>query len=168
MTITSAIANSFKVEILQGGHNFNDSSGAPTGNAFKIALYASDSASLSKSTTAYAAPSDANAKPTSTHEVSQKTTDGGATATGYDAGGKALTASADPVLSTDTACVKFNDLSWTSASFTANGCLIFNDSATGDPAVCAVAFGSDKTVSSGTFTIQFPAADASNAIVRIA
>ena len=87
MTITSAIANSFKVEILQGGHNFNDSSGAPTGNTFKIALYASDSASLSKSTTAYAAPSDANAKPTSTHEVSQKTTDGGATATGYDAGG---------------------------------------------------------------------------------
>ena len=85
MAITSAICTSFKVELLKGVHNFT----ATTGNTFKIALYASDSASLSKSTTAYAAPSDANAKPTSTHEVSQKTTDGGATATGYDAGGKA-------------------------------------------------------------------------------
>ena len=65
MTITSAISNSFKVEILQGGHNFNDGSGAPTGNAFKIALFASDSAALSKSTTAYAAPSNVNAVPTS-------------------------------------------------------------------------------------------------------
>ena len=61
MAITSAIANSFKVEILQGGHNFNDGSGAPTGNTFKIALFSSNSASLSKSTTAYTAPSSANA-----------------------------------------------------------------------------------------------------------
>ena len=161
MTITSAICNSFKVEILQGGHNFNDSSGAPTGNTFKLALYSSNSASLSKSTTAYTAPADATADPTNTYEVTQ-------TSSGYTAGGKALTPSADPVLSGDTACVKFNDISWTSASFTARGCMIFNEDATGDPAVCVIDFGSDKTVTSGTFTIQFPTADASNAIIRIA
>ena len=162
MTITSAICNSFKVEILQGGHNFNDSSGAPTGNTFKIALYSSNSASLSKSTTAYTAPSDATADPTNTYEVTT-------TSSGYTGGGNTLVASADPVLSGDTACIKFNDTTWgSSASFTARGCLIFNDSATGDPAVCAIDFGSDKTVTSGTFTIQFPTADASNAILRIA
>ena len=165
MTITSAIANSFKVEILQGGHNFNDSSGAPTGNTFKIALYSSNSASLSKSTTAYTAPADATADPTNTYEVTQ-------TSSGYTAGGKSLTASADPVLSGDTACVKFNDISWTSASFTARGCLIYNSTAvtgfTTNRAVCAVNFGADKTVTSGTFTVQFPAQTAGNAIVQIA
>jgi len=164
MTITSAIANSFKVEILQGGHNFNDSSGAPTGNTFKLALYSSNSASLSKSTTAYTAPADATADPTNTYEVTQ-------TSSGY-AGGKSLTPSADPVLSGDTACVKFNDISWTSASFTARGCLIYNSTAvtgfTTNRAVCAVNFGADKTVTSGTFTVQFPAQTAGNAIVQIA
>ena len=161
MAITSAIANSFKVEILQGGHNFNDSSGAPTGNTFKLALYSSNSATLSKSTTAYAAPTSASADPTSTYEVTT-------TSSGYTAGGNTLTASADPVLSGDTACVKFNDTSWTSASFTARGCLIFNDSHSTDAAVCAIDFGGDKTATSGTFTIQFPAAAASTAIIRIA
>ena len=161
MAITSAIANSFKVEILQGGHNFNDASGAPTGNTFKLALYSSDSATLSKSTTAYAAPTSATADPTSTYEV---TTD----SSGYTGGGNTLTASADPVLSGDTACVKFNDTSWTSASFTARGCLIFNDSHATDASVCAIDFGGDKTATSGTFTIQFPAAGASTAIIRIA
>ena len=165
MTITSAIANSFKVEILQGGHNFNDASGAPTGNTFKIALYSSNSASLSKSTTAYTAPADATADPTNTYEVTQ-------TSSGYTAGGKSLTASADPVLSGDTACVKFADISWTSASFTARGCLIYNSTAvtgfTTNRAVCAVNFGADKTVTSGTFTVQFPAQTAGNAIVQIA
>ena len=73
-----------------------------------------------------------------------------------------------PTLSTDTAVCDFADVSWTSASFTANGCLIFNDSHSTDASVCAIAFGSDKTVTSGTFTIQFPTADASNAIIRIA
>ena len=160
MTITSAICNSFKVEILQGGHNFNDSSGAPTGNTFKLALYSSNSASLSKSTTAYTAPADATADPTNTYEVTQ-------TSSGYTAGGKALTPSADPVLSGDTACVKFNDISWTSASFTARGCLIYNSNAS-NKAVCAINFGSDKTVTSGTFTIQFPAQTAGNAIIQIA
>ena len=146
MAITSAVCNSFKTEVLTAVHNFTASSG----NTFNIALYTS-SATLNKSTTAYS----------STNEISN--TSGSA----YSAKGKALT-SVTPALSTDTACCDFSDISWTSASFTANGCLIFNDSATGDPAVCAIAFGGDKTVSSGTFTIQFPAADASNAILRIA
>ena len=166
MAITSAICNSFIVEILQGGHNFNDSSGAPTGNTFKIALYSSNSATLSKSTTAYTAPADGTADPTNTYEVTS-------TSSGYTTGGNTLSASADPVLSGDTACVKFADTSWgSSASFTARGCLIYNSTAitgfTTNRAVCAINFGSDKTVTSGTFTIQFPAQTAGNAIVQIA
>ena len=146
MAITSAICNSFKAEVLKAVHNFTASSG----NSFKLALYTS-SATLNKTTTAYA----------STNEISN--TSGSA----YSAGGSALT-SVTPVLSSDTAVCDFADLSFTSASFTANGCLIYNDTASGDPAVCAIAFGSDKTVTSGTFTIQFPTADADNAIIRIA
>ena len=146
MAITSAICNSFKQEVLQAIHNFTASSG----NTFNIALYTS-SATLGASTTAYSA----------TNEISN--TSGSA----YSAKGKALT-SVTPVLDSSTAVCDFGDISWTSASFTANGCLIFNDTATGDPAVCAVAFGGDKTVSSGTFTVQFPAAAVTTAIVRIA
>ena len=154
MAITSAICNSFKQEILVGTHNFTASSG----NSFKIALFTS-SATLSKSTTAYTAPADGSATPTNTHEVSS---DG----TGYTTGGNALT-STTPVLSGDTACCKFADTSISSASFTARGCLIYNSSAS-NKAVCAVNFGADKTVTSGTFTIQFPAQTAGNAIVQIA
>ena len=146
MTISSAVCNSFKQEILVGTHNFTTTSG----NDFKLAMYTS-SASLGAGTTAYA----------STNEITN--TAGSA----YSAKGKAST-SVSPALDGSTACCDFADISWTSASFTANGCLIFNDTVAGDPAVCVVAFGGDKTVSSGTFTIQFPAADASNAIVRIA
>ena len=146
MAITSAICNSFKTEILTAIHNFT----ASTGNTFNLALYTS-SATLSKSTTAYSA----------TNEITNTS------GTAYTAKGNALT-SVTPVLSTDTAVCDFADTSWTSASFTANGCLIFNDTATGDPACCAIAFGGDKTVSSGTFTIQFPTADSSDAIIRIA
>ena len=146
MAITSAVCNSFKTEVLQALHNFTASSG----NTFNLALYTS-SATLNKSTTAYS----------SSNEITNSS------GTAYTAKGKELT-SVTPALSTDTACCDFADISWTSASFTANGCLIFNDSATGDPAVCAIAFGGDKTVSSGTFTIQFPTADATNAILRIA
>ena len=146
MAITSEICNSFKVEILTGVHNFT----ASTGDTFNLALYTS-SATLDKDTTAY----------DSTNEITN--TSGSA----YSAKGQALT-SVTPALSTDTACCDFANISWTSASFTANGCLIFNDTAAGDPAVCAIAFGGDKTVTSGTFTIEFPAADASNAILRIA
>ena len=146
MAITSAICNSFKTEILTAVHNFT----ASTGNTFNLALY-TRSATLSKSTTAYSA----------TNEITNTS------GTAYTAKGNALT-SVTPVLSSDTAVCDFADTSWTSASFTANGCLIFNDSATGDPACCAIAFGGDKTVSSGTFTIQFPTADSSDAIIRIA
>ena len=145
MTIASAVCNSFKQQILVGTHNFTASSG----NAFKLALYTS-SASLGAGTTAYA----------TTNEISN--TSGSA----YTAGGKAIV-SVTPALSGSTAVCDFADISFTSASFTANGCLIYNDTQS-DKAVCVVAFGSDKTVSSGTFTIQFPAADANNAIVRIA
>ena len=146
MAISSAICNTFKTEILTAVHNFT----ASTGNSFKLALYTS-SASMGAATTAYA----------TTNEIAN--TSGSA----YTAGGKALT-SVTPVLDGSTACCDFADISFTSASFTANGCLIYNDTASGDPGVCVVAFGGDKTVSSGTFTIQFPAADESNAIVRIA
>ena len=145
MAITSAICNSFKQEVLQAIHNFTASSG----NTFNLALYTS-SATLNKSTTAYS----------SSNEISN--TSGSA----YSAKGKALT-SVTPALSTDTACCDFADVSWTSASFTANGCLIFNDSHSSDAAVCAIAFGGDKTVSSGTFTIQFPTNDATSAILRL-
>ena len=146
MAITSAICNSFKTEVLQALHNFTASSG----NSFKLALYTS-SATLNKSTTAYS----------TSNEISN--TSGSA----YSAGGATLT-SITPVADSTTAVCDFNDVSYTSASFTANGCLIYNDSASGDPACAVIAFGGDKTVSSGTFTIQFPAADASNAIIRLA
>ena len=145
MAISSAICNSFKQEILVGTHNFTASSG----NAFKLALYQSD-ASLGAGTTAYS----------TSNEISN------ASGSAYTAGGKALT-SVTPVLDGSTAVCDFADISFTSASFTANGCLIYNDTQS-DKAVCVVAFGGDKTVSSGTFTIQFPAAAASTAIVRIA
>ena len=146
MAITSAVCNSFKTEVLKAVHNFT----ATSGNTFNLALYTS-SATISASTTAYS----------SSNEITNSS------GTAYSAKGKALT-SVTPALDSSTACCDFSDVSWTSASFTANGCLIFNDSASGDPAVCAIAFGGDKTVSSGTFTIQFPTADADNAILRIA
>ena len=145
MAIASAICNSFKQEILVGTHNFTASSG----NSFKLALYTS-SASLGAGTTAY----------TTSEEITN------ASGSAYTAGGKALT-SVTPVLDGSTAVCDFADISFTSASFTANGCLIYNDTQS-DKACAVVAFGGDKTVSSGTFTIQFPAAAASTAIIRIA
>jgi hypothetical protein len=144
MAITSAVCTSFKVEILKGIHNFTASSG----NTFNLALYTS-SASLGAATTAY----------TTSNEV--------ANGNGYTTKGNALT-SVTPVADSTTAVCDFADTSFTSASFTARGCMIFNDSASGDPSCVIVDFGSDKTVTSGTFTIQFPTADASNAIIRIA
>ena len=146
MAITSAICNSFKQEILVGTHNLTASSG----NTFKIALFTS-SASLGASTTAYS----------TSNEISN--TSGSA----YSAGGATLT-SVTPTLDSSTAVCDFADVSFTSASFTANGALIYNDTATGNPACAVIAFGSDKTVTSGTFTIQFPTADATNAIIRLA
>jgi hypothetical protein len=146
MAIASAICNTFKTEILKAVHNFTASSG----NTFNLALYTS-SASMGAATTAYV----------STNEIANTS------GSSYSAKGKALT-SVTPVLSSSTAVCDFADVSWTSASFTANGCLIFNDTASGDPACCVIAFGGDKTVSSGTFTIQFPAASAGTAIIGIA
>ena len=146
MAITSAVCTSFKVELLKGVHNFT----ATTGNTFKIALYTS-SATLGASTTAFSA----------TNEITN------ASGSAYTSGGATLT-SVTPAASSTTAVCDFTDVSYTSASFTANGALIYNDTATGDPACVVVAFGSDKTVTSGTFTIQFPTADATDAIIRIA
>ena len=143
MAITSAVSNSFKTEVLRAIHNFTNG-----GNEFKLALY-TDQATLNKSTTAYS----------STNEV--------ANGNGYTTKGIALT-NTTPALSGDTAVCDFANVSFTSASFTANGCLIYNETASGDPSVCSIAFGGNKTVTSGTFTIEFPAADASNAILRIA
>tara|TARA_R110002020_G_scaffold60174_4_gene163378 strand:- start:842 stop:1282 length:441 start_codon:yes stop_codon:yes gene_type:complete len=146
MAITSAVCTSFKVELLKGVHNFT----ATTGNTFKIALYTS-SASLGAGTTAYG----------TSNEITNSS------GTAYTAGGATLT-SVTPAASSTTAVCDFTDVSYTDASFTANGALIYNDSASGDPACAVIAFGSDKTVTSGTFTIQFPTADATNAIIRIA
>ena len=146
MAITSAICTSFKQELLVGTHNFT----ATTGNTFKIALYTS-SATLGAGTTAFSA----------TNEITNSS------GTAYTSGGASLT-SVTPTSDSTTAVCDFADVSYTDASFTANGALIYNDTATGNPACAVIAFGSDKTVTSGTFTIQFPTADATNAIIRLA
>ena len=143
MAISQAMCTSFKVELLQGVHNFTNSSG----NTFNIALYTS-SASLGAGTTAY----------TTSNEVS---------GTNYTAKGQALT-NVTPTSSSTTALTDFTDETFSNVTLTARGALIFNDSASGDPAVCVLDFGSDKSASSGDFTIVFPASDASNAIIRIA
>jgi hypothetical protein len=138
------MCTSFKVELMRAVHNFT----ASTGNTFKLALY-TNSASFTAATTAY----------TTTNEV---------TASGsYSAGGGTLT-NVTPTSSGTTAFTDFADLSFTTATITARGALIYNDTATGDPTVVVLDFGSDKTSTSGTFQIIFPAADASNAIIRIA
>ena len=164
MAITSAICNSFKEEILQGGQNLNASGSTPAGNTSKLALYSSNSSPLSKSTTVYTAPADGTADPTNTYEVTS-------TGSGYTTGGNTLT-NIDPTLDSDTAICDFADTSWTSASFTARGCLIYNTTAvsgfTTNRSILAINFGGDKTVTSGTFTIEFPAAAASTAIIQIA
>ena len=145
MAITSAICTSFKQELLVGTHNFT----ATTGDTFKIALFTS-SATLGASTTAYS----------TSNEITNSS------GTAYTAGGATLT-SVTPTTDSTTAVCDFADVSFSSASFTANGALIYNDTQS-DKAVAVIAFGGDKTVTSGTFTIQFPTADATNAIIRIA
>ena len=143
MAITTAMCTTFKKELLEAVHNFKNTGGS----TFNLALYTS-SASLGAGTTAY----------TTSNEVS---------GTGYTAKGASLTR-VDPSNDGTTAITDFSDLTFSSSTITARGALIFNDSASGDPAVCALDFGSDKSSSSGDFTIQFPAAYASNAIIRIA
>ena len=164
MAITSAICNSFKEEILQGGHILNASGSTPAGNTIKLALYSANDAVLSKSTTVYAAPADGTADPTSTREVTS-------TASGYTTGGATLT-NIDVTLDSDTAVCDFDNQSWTSATFTARGLLLYNTTAitgfTTNRSILAINFGGDKTVTSGTFTIEFPAAAASTAIIQLA
>ena len=143
MAISSALTTSFKKELLEAVHNFKLSGG----DTFKLALYTS-SATLGATTTAF-------------------TTTGQSSGTNYTSGGANLTR-IDPTSSGTTAFTDFADLTFSNATVTARGALIFNDSASGDPAVCALDFGGDKTSTAGDFTIQFPAADASNAIIRIA
>jgi len=137
------MCTSFKQELLEAVHNFKNSGGS----TFKLALY-TNSASFDASTTAY----------TATNEVS---------GTGYSAGGGTLTR-VDPTTSGTTAFTDFDDLTFSSATITARGALIYNDTAAGDPSVVVLDFGADKTSTAGDFTIVFPTADASNAIIRIA
>ena len=150
MAIAQAMCTSFKQELMLGTHNF-----ATNGNAFKLALYAeggggksSTTATLGAATTAY----------TTTGEV--------ANSGSYAAAGGVLTKVA-PATSGTTAFTDFADLSFTTATITAMGALIYNDT-NGDKAVAVLDFTNNKTSTSGTFTIQFPTADASNAIIRIA
>lgn len=142
MAITQALCSSFKQELVTGTHNFT----ASTGDIFKIALYTS-AATLGASTTAY----------TTTNEV---------VGTGYTAGGKNMV-SVTPVLSGTTAICDFSDVTWSTVTLTARGALIYNSSKA-NRAVLVLDFGSDKTATAGDFTIIFPVADASNAIIRIA
>jgi len=137
------MCTSFKKELMEAKHNFLNSGG----NTFKIALY-TNSASFTAATTAY----------TATNEV---------TGTGYTAAGNTLTR-VDPTTSGTTAYTDFADTTWTSSTITARGALVYNDTASGDPSVIVLDFSADKSSSAGDFTIAFPAADASNAIIRIA
>ena len=142
MSITQAMCTSFKQELLTGTHDFTNG----TGDTFKIALFTS-SATLGAATTAYS----------TSNEVS---------GTGYTAGGNTLT-NVTPSSSGTTAFTDFADTTWSSATITARGALIYN-STDSNKAVVVLDFGSDKTSTNGDFTIQFPTADASNAIIRIA
>jgi|TARA_R110000822_G_scaffold78583_1_gene188228 hypothetical protein len=142
MAISQAMCTSFKQELLVGTHNFT----ASTGNSFKLALYTS-SASLGAGTTAY----------TSSNEAS---------GTNYSATGSVLT-SVTPTTDGTTAICDFSDLTFSNVSITARGALIYNDTQA-DKAVCVLDFGGDKTATAGDFTISFPTANASSAIIRIA
>jgi len=142
MAITTAACTSGKQDILEGGMNFNSTGG----DTFKMALYTS-SATLGAATTAYSG----------TNETS---------GTGYTAGGNTLTNNGVATSGT-TAYVDFADTTWSTATITARGCLIYNSSLS-NASVSAHDFGSDKSATGGTFTVQFPAADSSNAIIRLA
>ena len=151
MAITQAMATSFKVQILDGVHNFGTGvvRASTAADTFKIALYTS-SASLDASTTAY----------TATGEVSSS-------GTNYTTGGQTLTISQVPTSSGTTAYLSFSNASWSSATITAAGAMIYNSSQS-NACVAVLSFGGDKTSTNGTFTIVFPSADSSNAILRIA
>lgn len=144
MAITQAMCTSFKQALLDGEMDFS----SDTSQTFKIALFTS-SATLGAATTAYS----------TTNEV---------TGTGYTAGGNTLTISANPATSGTTAFLDFADTTWSAATITARGALIYNADGATNPAIAVLDFGADKTSTAGDFTIQFPTADASNAILRLA
>ena len=149
---TTAMPTSFKVEILKAVHNFT----ASTGNTFKIALgkaTASVTGTYGAATTSY----------TDLTGNSDELPNG----SGYTTGGNTLT-SVTPVADGTTAVCDFDNTTWTSATFTTSGAIMYNDSAVGDPAIAVLSFGGDQQVSSGDFQIQFPAAAAATAIIRIA
>tara|TARA_B100000700_G_C14610335_1_gene653278 strand:+ start:195 stop:629 length:435 start_codon:yes stop_codon:yes gene_type:complete len=137
------MCTSFKTELMTGTHNFT----ASTGNTFKLALY-DNSASFTAATTAY----------TTSNEIS---------GSGYSAGGGTLT-NVTPTSSSTTAFTDFDDLTFSTATITARGALIYNDTAAGDPSIVVLDFGGDKTSTAGDFKIVMPTADASNALIRIA
>ena len=150
ISITTAMPTSFKVELLKGVHNFT----ASTGNTFKIALLkaaASGSGTFGAATTAYG----------------DLCSDELGSGSGYTTGGNTLV-SITPVADSTTAVCDFSDTTWSAATFTTSGALIYNDTAAGDPACAVLSFGGDQTVSSGDFQIQFPVAAAATAIIRIA
>jgi hypothetical protein len=142
MAITQSMATSFKKELLEGKHNFL----ASGGNSFKLALYTS-SATMGAATTAFVTTNQASG-------------------TNYTSGGNALT-NVNPASSGTTAFTDFADLTFGTATITARGCMIYNDT-NADRNVAVFDFGGDKTSTAGSFTITFPTADASNAIIRIA
>lgn len=145
MAISQAMCTSFKVDLLNGEMDFS----SDTSQVFKIALYTS-SATLSAATTAYS----------TTNEV--------ANGDGYTTGGETLTISTNPTSSGTTAYLDFSDVTWGDSTITARGALVYKADGVGDPAIAVLDFGSDKISTSGDFTIQFPTADASNAIIRVA
>jgi len=149
MAITQAMATSFKVDLLNGIHAFGTTvtRGSTNADTFYIALYTS-SATLDATTTAY----------TVTNEVS---------GTGYSAGGNSLTVSQTPTSTSTTAWLDFADSTWSSSTITAAGALIYN-STNSNKAVAVLDFGGDKTSTNGDFTIVFPTADSTSAIIRIA
>ncbi len=140
MPITQAMATSFKVQLLNGQQNFS-------ANTFKLALYTS-SATINENTTVYSA----------TNEV--------ASTGNYSAGGNTLSVSVTPTNSGNVAYISFSNTSWANATITAAGALIYNNSQS-NAAVCVLSFGGDKTSTNGTFAVNFPTADASNAIIRL-
>lgn len=139
MAITQGMCDSFKVQILNGVHNFS-------ADTFKIALYTS-SATLGETTTAYSA----------TNETS---------GANYTAGGNTLTVNVTPTNTGNVAYVSFANTTWSTATITARGAVIYNNSKT-NAAVCVLDFGSDKTSTAGNFSVNFPTADASTAIIRL-
>ena len=149
ISVTTAMPTSFKVEILKAVHNFT----ASTGNTFKLALMkatAAGSGTFGAATTSYS-------------DLGSDEQNG----TGYSAGGNTLT-SVTPVADGTTAVCDFDNTTWSGATFTTCGGLIYNDTASGDPACAVLSFGGDQTVNSGDFQIQFPSPAASTAIIRIA